>query len=161
MDTNDYYYLNLNILSQIQENDKLGLTTINNNVKLIVDKSSYVSSITRYYNGYNRITVIEYLKDFTNRLEKYIDLLVKGNLNEYSIKIIPTIKNSINGLINLKNTYNNDSNVVSEISLIIDKFTNFMDRLKEIETMIDCITEVDNNINNNNNNNNNINNNIN
>jgi len=154
MDTNDYYYLNLNILSQIQENDKLGLTTINNNVKLIVDKSSYVSSITRYYNGYNRITVIEYLKDFTNRLEKYIDLLVKGNLNEYSIKIIPTIKNSINGLINLKNTYNNDSNVVSEISLIIDKFTNFMDRLKEIETMIDCITEVDNNINNNNINNN-------
>lgn len=154
MDTNDYYYINLNILSQIQENDKLGLTTINNNVKLIVDKSSYVSSITRYYNGYNRITVIEYLKDFTNRLEKYIDLLVKGNLNEYSIKIIPTIKNSINGLINLKNTYNNDSNVVSEISLIIDKFTNFMDRLKEIETMIDCITEVDNNINNNNINNN-------
>lgn len=148
MDTNDYYYLNLNILSQIQENDKLGLTTINNNVKLIVDKSSYVSSITRYYNGYNRITVIEYLKDFTNRLEKYIDLLVKGNLNEYSIKIIPIIKNSINGLINLKNTYNNDSNIVSEISLIIDKFTNFMDRLKEIETMIDCITEVDNNNNN-------------
>ena len=145
MDTNDYYYINLNILSQIQENDKLGLTTINNELKLIVDKSSYVSSITRYYNGYNRITVIEYLKDFTNRLEKYIDLLVKGNLNDYSIKIIPIIKDSINGLNKLKNTYSNDSNVVSEISLIINKFTNFMDRLKEIETMIDCITEIDNN----------------
>ena len=148
MDTNDYYYINLNILSQIQENDKLGLTTINNELKLIVDKSSYVSSITRYYNGYNRITVIEYLKDFTNRLEKYIDLLVKGNLNDYSIKIIPIIKDSINGLNKLKNTYSNDSNVVSEISLIINKFTNFMDRLKEIETMIDYITEIDNNNNN-------------
>jgi len=149
MDTNDYYYINLNILSQIQENDKLGLTTINNELKLIVDKSSYVSSITRYYNGYNRITVIEYLKDFTNRLEKYIDLLVKGNLNDYSIKIIPIIKDSINGLNNLKNTYSNDSNIVSEISLIINKFTNFMDRLKEIESVIDYISDVDNNINNN------------
>ncbi len=142
MDTNDYYYVNLNILSQIEENDKLGLININNDVKLIVDKSSYVSSITRYYNGYNRITVLEYLKNFTNRLEKYIDLLVKGNLTEYSEKIRQAIESSINGLNNLKNTYIDDSNIVSEISLIIVKFNDFINKLKEIETIIDCINEV-------------------
>jgi len=142
MDTNDYYYVNLNILSQIEENDKLGLININNDVKLIVDKSSYVSSITRYYNGYNRITVLEYLKNFTNRLEKYIDLLVKGNLSEYSEKIRQAIESSINGLINLKNTYIDDSNIVSEISLIIVKFNDFINRLKEIETIFACINEL-------------------
>lgn len=102
MDTNDFYYLNLNILSQLEENDKLGLTTINNNIKLIVDKSSYFSSVTRYYNGYNRNDIIDYLKDFTNRLEKYIELLVKGNLNDYNDTIIPIIKNAIKGLENFK-----------------------------------------------------------
>lgn len=141
MDTNDYYYVNLNILSQIEENDKLGLININNDVKLIVDKSSYVSSITRYYNGYNRITGLEYLKNFTNRLEKYIDLLVKGNLTEYSEKIRQAIESSISGLNNLKNTYIDDSNIVSEISLIIVKFNDFINKLKEIETIIACMNE--------------------
>ena len=124
MDTNDYYYLNLNILSQLEENDKLGLISINNNIKLIVDKSSYVSPISRYYNGYNRNDVIEYLKDFTNRLEKYIELLVKGNLNDYNETIVPIIENALKGLDNLKNTYSSDSNIVSELSLIIIKFNN-------------------------------------
>jgi len=132
MDTNDYYYLNLNILSQIEENDKLGLTSINNNIKLIVDKYSYISPITRYYNGYNRNDVIDYLKDFTNRLEKYIELLVKGNLSDYNETIIPIIKNSLKGLDNLKNTYSSDSNIVSELSLIIIKFNNFINQLNNI-----------------------------
>ena len=132
MDTNDYYYLNLNILSQIEENDKLGLTNINNNIKLIVDKSSYISPISRYYNGYNRNNVIDYLKDFTNRLEKYIDLLVKGNLSDYNETIIPIIENSLKGLDNLKNTYSSDSNIVSELSLIIIKFNNFINQLNNI-----------------------------
>lgn len=132
MDTNDYYYLNLNILSQIQKNDKLGLTTINNNLKLIIDKSMYISSITRYYNGYNRIAVIEYLKHFTNNLEKYIELLVKGKLNDYNETIIPIIENAIKGLENLKKTYINDSNMVSEISLIIIKFNNYINHLNNI-----------------------------
>ncbi|ALH23164.1 hypothetical protein ceV_258 [Chrysochromulina ericina virus CeV-01B] len=132
MDTNDYYYLNLNILSQLEEQDKLGLTNINNNIKLIVDKSSYISSVSRYYNGYNRISVIDYLKDFTNRLEKYIELLVKGNLNDYNETIIPIIENSIKGLENLKKTYSNDSNMVSEISLIVIKFNNFINELNNL-----------------------------
>ncbi len=132
MDTNDYYYLNLNILSQLEENDKLGLISINNNIKLIVDKSSYVSPISRYYNGYNRNDVIEYLKDFTNRLEKYIELLVKGNLNDYNETIVPIIENALKGLDNLKNTYSSDSNIVSELSLIIIKFNNFVNQLNNI-----------------------------
>ena len=132
MDTNDYYYLNLNILSQLEEQDKLGLTNINNNIKLIVDKSSYISSVSRYYNGYNRISVIDYLKDFTNRLEKYIELLVKGNLNDYNETIINIIENSIKGLENLKKTYSNDSNMVSEISLIVIKFNNFINELNNL-----------------------------
>ncbi len=132
MDTNDYYYLNLNILSQLEEHDKLGLTNINNNIKLIVDKSSYISSVSRYYNGYNRISVIDYLKDFTNRLEKYIELLVKGNLNDYNETIVPIIENALKGLDNLKNTYSSDSNIVSELSLIIIKFNNFVNQLNNI-----------------------------
>ena len=68
MDSNDYFYIDLNTISQLEEYDKLGLKNINNDVKLVVDKYGYTSSITRRYNGYNRISIIDYLKNFTNKL---------------------------------------------------------------------------------------------
>ena len=129
MDPNDYFYTNLNTISQLQENDKLGLKQINNEVKLIVDKTSYISFISRSYNGYDRLSVINHLKEFINKLEKYIEMLVKGHLDDYGKIIIPAIENAIKGFNNLKITYLNDSNIVSEISLIIIKLQSFVVQL--------------------------------
>ena len=100
MDPNDYFYTNLNTISQLQENDKLGLKQINNEVKLIVDKTSYISFISRSYNGYDRLSVINHLKEFINKLEKYIEMLVKGHLDDYGKIIIPAIENAIKGFNN-------------------------------------------------------------
>lgn len=141
MDTNDYFYVNLNTLSQIEEYDKLGLKNIDNEVKLIVDKGSYVSFITRKYNGYDRLSVINYLKDFINKLEKYVDLLVKGNLEDYAKVIISIIKTALIGLTNLKTTYVDDSNIVSEISLIIIKLESFIQQLNEITIVLNCVND--------------------
>lgn len=141
MDTNDYFYVNLNTLSQIEEYDKLGLKNIDNEVKLIVDKGSYLSFITRKYNGYDRLSVINYLKDFINKLEKYVDLLVKGNLEDYAKVILPIIKTALIGLTNLKSTYVDDSNIVSEISLIIIKLESFVQQLNEITIVLNCVND--------------------
>jgi hypothetical protein len=141
MDTNDYFYVNLNTLSQIEEYDKLGLKNIDNELKLVVDKGSYISFITRRYNGYDRLTVINYLKDFINKLEKYVDLLVKGNLEDYAKVIIPIIKTALIGLTNLKTTYIDDSNIVSEISLIIIKLESFVQQLNEITIVLNCVND--------------------
>lgn len=141
MDTNDYFYVNLNTLSQIEEYDKLGLKNIDNEVKLVVDKGSYLSFITRKYNGYDRLSVINYLKDFINKLEKYVDLLVKGNLEDYAKVIISIIKTALIGLTNLKTTYVDDSNIVSEISLIIIKLESFIQQLNEITIVLNCVND--------------------
>lgn len=141
MDTNDYFYVNLNTLSQIEEYDKLGLKNIDNELKLVVDKGSYISFITRKYNGYDRLSVINYLKDFINKLEKYVDLLVKGNLEDYAKVIIPIIKSALIGLTNLKTTYIDDSNIVSEISLIIIKLESFVQQLNEITIVLNCVND--------------------
>lgn len=151
MDPNDYFYTNLNTISQLQENDKLGLKQINNEVKLIVDKTSYISFISRSYNGYDRLSVINHLKEFINKLEKYIEMLVKGHLDDYGKIIIPAIENAIKGFNNLKITYLNDSNIVSEISLIIIKLQSFVVQLKDISVVLDYVndTNLDESINNN------------
>ena len=147
MDTNDYYYINLNTISQLEENDKLGLKLINNEMRLVVDKNNFFSSISRSYNRYNRLSVINHLTEFINKLEKYIELLVKGNLDDYAKIIIPAIDNAIKGLNNLKITYLSDSNIVSEISLFIIKLETFIAELKDISAVLDCVNENENNIN--------------
>lgn len=144
MDSNDLFYVDLNTISQLEESDKLGLKNINNDIKLVVDKSGYTSFITRRYYGYDRISIIEYLKNFTNKLEKYIELLVKGNLNDYGEKIIPVMTNAIKGLENLKLTYRDDSNMISELSLIVIKFGEFINDLKNINTILECISRESN-----------------
>ena len=131
MDTNDYYYLVLTTLSRIQEYDKLGIKIINNNEKLIVDKGNYSSFIRRYYNGYNRISVINYLKEFMTKLESYIDLLIKGKLIEYGEKLIPLLSSSNEGINHLINTYKDDSNIVSELRLFESKIQTFINNLKK------------------------------
>jgi hypothetical protein len=150
MDPNDYYFTTLNTISQLQEYDKLGLKQINNEVKLVVDKSSYVSFITRSYNRYDRLSVINHLKDFINKLEKYIEMLVKGHLDEYGKIIIQAIESAITGFNNLKITYLNDSNIVSEISLIIIKLQSFVVQLKDVSVVLDYVndTNIDETVNN-------------
>ena len=142
MDPNDYYFTTLNTISQLQEYDKLGLKQINNEVKLVVDKSSYVSFITRSYNRYDRLSVINHLKDFINKLEKYIEMLVKGHLDEYGKIIIQAIESAITGFNNLKITYLNDSNIVSEISLIIIKLQSFVVQLKDVSVVLDYVNDT-------------------
>lgn len=150
MDPNDYYFTTLNTISQLQEYDKLGLKQINNEVKLVVDKSTYVSFITRSYNRYDRLSVINHLKDFINKLEKYIEMLVKGHLDEYGKIIIQAIESAITGFNNLKITYLNDSNIVSEISLIIIKLQSFVVQLKDVSVVLDYVndTNLDESVNN-------------
>ena len=87
------------------------------------------------------------VKDFINKLEKYIELLVKGNLEDSGKILTTAITKAIYGFNNLKNTYLNDSNVVSEISLIIIKLEAFIESLKNISSLLDCIVDETNIVN--------------
>ena len=55
--------LDLEIIKQLKENDKLAVSVLPGCTKFFVDNHSIFSKITRKYNGYDRETCIKYLGD--------------------------------------------------------------------------------------------------
>lgn len=138
MENDDYFYVTLNTLSQIEAYDKLAIKNNNGTNILFVDKYSYLSSITRYIYGYSRQNIIDYLKEFLGKFDKYVEMLVKGNLEEYSTRIVPVINKAKLGIENLKVTYNSDSNITAELCLVNIKLTSLSDKLLQISSLLNC-----------------------
>ena len=143
MENDDYFYVTLNTLSQIEAYDKLAIKNNNGTNILFVDKYSYLSSFTRYYYGYSRQNIIDYLKEFLGKFDKYVEMLVKGNLEEYSTRIVPVINKAKLGIENLKVTYNADSNITSELCLVNIKLTSLSDKLLQISAILNCFNYED------------------
>ena len=53
----NHILLDLEVIKQLVDNDKLGVLTLPGSTKLCVDSYGYSSSITRWYNNYNRETL--------------------------------------------------------------------------------------------------------
>ena len=134
MDINNIL-LDLEIIKQIKENEKLGIHIVPGNSKLFVDNSVYFSSIKRWYNGYNREDSIKYLEDLVVNIYNISDLIISGSHNELSINLKNAIINALPGLNKLKNTYNNDSISVAKIVLIINKLNKIVENLQEIDLL--------------------------
>ena len=54
--------LDLEVIQQVGEYDKLAVYLLPGNTKLFVDSNSYISSFSRWYYGFNREDVILYLE---------------------------------------------------------------------------------------------------
>ena len=70
----DNMLLDLEVIRQLAENDKLAVNIYPGVTTLIVDKSSYLSSITRKINGYSRDDSIKYLENLVQQIEKSCDV---------------------------------------------------------------------------------------
>jgi len=114
-------FININLISKIEPNYKL---YINN--KFINIDTSYIQSITRWFFGNDRKTTIFFVNLVINKSFEYCDkLLTTKNLDtKLLFRITSDIKNSINGLLNLKHTYSSDKLVQAEIDVIIENIRN-------------------------------------
>ena len=120
MDIN-YILLDLEIIKQIKENDKLGLIVLPGTKKLFVDTSTTFSGLRRWYSGNNREDTINYIKDLFGKIEKTSNLLVNGKHKNLSSTLQKSLTESKTGLENLKKTYETDSITVAKLVLIINK----------------------------------------
>ena len=160
MDIN-HILLDLEVIKQLADNDKLGVLTLPGSTKLCVDTFGYTSSLTRWYNNYNRETSITYLEQLTNNIEKISDFIITGQHNEEGETIREAINSGLIGLEKLKLTYISDSIIAARITLIINKLKNLSKNLKNFTTntynFIDEIENANNanNVNNTNNTNDN------
>lgn len=114
-------FININLISKIEPNYKL---FINN--KFINIDTSYVQSISRWFFGNDRKTTIFFVNLVINKSFEYCDKLLntKNIDTKLLFRITSDIKNSINGLLNLKHTYSSDKLVQAEIDVIIENIRN-------------------------------------
>lgn len=137
----DSVLLDLEVIRQLNENDKLSVITLVGSTRLAVDSSKYTSPITRYYYNYNRETTISYLENLTASIEKTSEFLINGDHSEECETINDALLNALKGLENLKITYISDSIIVAKLTLIINKFKTITKKLEN------CLTNSSNYIN--------------
>ena len=117
----DTILLDLEVLKQLNPNDKLAINLLPGNTSLSVDANSFFSNIKRKYNGYNRENSIKYLEELVDKIEKYTKFIVNSSHDDIRNNLKNAIMCANNGLKNLQETYTDDSIIVAKLTLIINK----------------------------------------
>lgn len=138
----DSVLLDLEVIRQLNEHDKLSVITLVGSTRLAVDSSKYTSALTRYYYNYNRETTIIYLENLTGTIEKTAEFLINGDHSEECETIITALTNALKGLENLKITYISDSIIVAKLTLIINKFKYIAKKLEN--SLTNCADYINN-----------------
>lgn len=138
--------LDLEIIKQLQPDDKLAVSQEKGETKLYVHYTSYFLSIKRWYYGYNRDETILYLEKLIDNIEKSSNVIVNGQHIDLANLLKNSINSSIKGFNNLKNTYQNDSIINSKIILIENKLKTIYDILEKFTSpTLDVLEEIEKN----------------
>jgi len=117
----DTILLDLEVLKQLNPNDKLAINLLPGNTSLSVHANSFFSNIKRKYNGYNRENSIKYLEELVDKIEKYTKFIVNSSHDDIRNNLKNAIINANLGITNLQETYTDDSIIVAKLTLIINK----------------------------------------
>ena len=117
----DNILVELEIIGQLKENDKLAISVIPGDTKIFVSQYSWYSGFIRKYNGYNRDACIKHVETLVDRIEKTSNTIINGTLVDMCITIKTSIKKAVYGLNNLKTTYDDCAQSQARINVIIDK----------------------------------------
>ena len=128
----DSLLLDLEIINQINDTNKLSVNLTPGYKQLSVDNYYYLSSIIRWYYSLNRHNSIDYLEELAGKINKSALTIIDGNHCDIGLTLKKSICNSLSGLEKLKQTYHNDSTIVARLILIINKFNNSINILENL-----------------------------
>lgn len=132
----DKLLIDLEIIGQIKDNDKLAVANVVGSTKLFVNQYSFMNSIYRRYNGYNRLDSISYLENLITQIETASSKIIDGNFTDMCSSLKNSIEKAITGLSNLKLTYLTDSEIVARLTICNNKIGKVFENLKQyIDTM--------------------------
>jgi hypothetical protein len=120
-------FINLTLLSKIEVGDKL---IQNGSMKHINIDTSYFQFITRWFKGSNRNNSLKFINHVLNRAFEYNDNMLEEKTEKSAVtvfRLTADLKNSLNGLNNLKQTYSTDKLIQSELDVMIDNVRNKLD----------------------------------
>lgn len=133
----DNILVELEIIGQLKENDKLAISVIPGDTKIFVSQYSWYSGFIRKYNGYNRDACIKHVETLVDRIEKTSNTIINGTLVDMCITIKTSIKKAVYGLNNLKTTYDDDSEIVARLIILINRLEKTLSLLEEFNDTID------------------------
>lgn len=114
---------NLCFLSKIKPNQKI-FVKYNKNIKINFEfkiDNSYLQNLSRWYYGQGRNETVENLKKLINLSTEQLNIYKQNNNIANMTNYTNSLKESINGIENLKITYETDKIIVEELELIIQK----------------------------------------
>ena len=117
----DEIFINLYNISQIKSGNKL----VQKHNFIMID-TSYFKPITRFYNNINRFNTINFISFVYNKAFILYYKILEQNYINLIIRLQYEFKNSLCGLLNLKQTYFNDCFICKEINIIINNINNVL-----------------------------------
>ena len=118
-------YVNLRLISKINQGEKL----LQQNKYINID-TSYFQLVTRWFRGAGRTESIDYIQKILYKAFEFSDKLIEDKTEESAQKLLrlnTDLKNSLEGLTNLKITYMYDKLIQSEIDVMIDNVRSKLD----------------------------------
>jgi hypothetical protein len=116
-------YDNLNTIAKIKPYDKLY-----HDEKNIFIEDSYFPSIKRWYRGSSRLDTVKFIKYILTQSYFQLETLKKSSDSKsiyLHMTLLNSLKNSINGLSNLKITYSSDPKINYELEKNINYINKF------------------------------------
>lgn len=121
----DKVLIDLSVISQLKNQDKLGVLNLPGKQELIIfSGKAWLQGTYRWWKGSNRSDVLEFLHHLVHRVEKHSELfsepvtektkVLRENLKRHTIS-------AIDGLSHLQATYATDNHTVAQLSLISEK----------------------------------------
>lgn len=138
----DNLLIDLEIVGQVQEHDKLAVCNIVGATKLFVNQSSYLNSVYRKYNGYNRIDSIDYLETLIMHVETASAKIIEASFTDMATSLKTSIKNALMGIKNLKITYQDDSEMIARLTISNNKLDKVFANLQGYLDTLDSAAEV-------------------
>lgn len=109
-------FINLTVISKIACGDKLILESDN----LLNIDTSYLQFITRWWNGSNRMELLDFVNTVLTRAFEMNKRFLTEQNEVMVFRLTADLKNALTGLNNLKQTYPHDKLVQSEIDVMME-----------------------------------------
>ena len=154
----DKIYINLKIISKIQENGKI---TTTNPGQITLEEQTLLNALWRTLSGDSRKNTVAFLQQLLNNVDVTTNNLIRSpyfhsfepsdmyQINEHNTimeqlkKLSQELRNSKNGVANLHITYNDDASIAAKLEEImgridslvtkIEKAVNFAETFKKTE----------------------------
>ena len=120
----DLVLIDLNVISQLKDHDKLGVNILPGKKELVIfSGKAWLQGPYRWYYGCNRADVIDYLHQLAKRVERHA--LLFSDPTDKTKTLREHLKNNtlacLDGIQQLRQTYQNDNNMVAQLILVSAK----------------------------------------